>query len=50
MKSPPAAAPLLAHRSWLRRAGIAGSLFFLAKGLLWLTLPAALAWFGGSGG
>lgn len=32
---------------WLRRAGLAGSLFFLVKGLLWILVPAALAWFGG---
>jgi hypothetical protein len=32
---------------WLRRAGLAGSLFFLIKGLLWILVPAALAWFGG---
>lgn len=28
---------------WFRRAGLAGVLFFLAKGLLWLSLPALLA-------
>lgn len=31
--------------SWLRRLGLAGFLFFLIKGLLWLAIPAALmAW------
>jgi hypothetical protein len=25
--------------AWLRRLGFAGFLFFLAKGLLWLTVP-----------
>lgn len=28
---------------WLRRIGAAGFLFFLIKGLLWLTVPAAIA-------
>lgn len=27
---------------WLKRFGVAGFLFFLAKGLLWLALPALL--------
>ena len=25
--------------AWLRRAGIGGFVFFLAKGLLWLAVP-----------
>jgi hypothetical protein len=33
-KAPPA---------WLKRLGVGGFLFFLAKGLLWLTVPAMLA-------
>jgi hypothetical protein len=28
---------------WLKRAGVGGFLFFLIKGLLWLTVPALLA-------
>lgn len=41
--SPPAASQ--ARRLlWLRRLGFAGFLFFLAKGLLWLTLPLLLAY------
>ncbi len=28
---------------WLRRLGAAGFLFFLIKGLLWLTIPAGIA-------
>jgi hypothetical protein len=28
---------------WIRRIGAAGFLFFLIKGLLWLTVPAAIA-------
>ncbi|MFN7021108.1 MAG: hypothetical protein ACK4WH_07255 [Phycisphaerales bacterium] len=28
---------------WLRRIGAAGFMFFLIKGLLWLTVPAAVA-------
>lgn len=35
-----------AHGHWLRRAGLAGSLFFLVKGLLWILVPATLAWLG----
>lgn len=35
-----------ARYAWLRRAGVAGTLFFLAKGLLWILVPAAIAWFG----
>lgn len=34
---------------WLKRIGIAGFLFFLAKGLLWLSLPAFLVWMGTTG-
>jgi hypothetical protein len=31
--------------SWMRRLGLAGFLFFLVKGLLWLLVPAAwIAW------
>lgn len=29
---------------WLQRLGFAGFLFFLVKGLLWLAVPVALAW------
>ena len=32
--------------SWLRRLGVAGFLFFLIKGLLWLIVPALLVTFG----
>ncbi len=28
---------------WVRRVGAAGFMFFLIKGLLWLTVPAAIA-------
>ena len=31
---------------WLKRLGLAGFLFFLIKGLLWLSLPALLVLFG----
>jgi len=34
---------------WLKRLGLAGFLFFLAKGLLWLIVPAVLVWFGVTG-
>ncbi len=30
---------------WLKRFGAAGFLFFLIKGLLWLIVPALLAYF-----
>lgn len=46
--SAPAEAP--ARTPWLRRIGVAGFLFFLIKGLLWLTVPAAIAaWRGWAG-
>jgi hypothetical protein len=32
--------------SWLQRLGVAGFAFFLIKGLLWLTVPALLAYMG----
>ena len=31
---------------WVRRLGVAGFLFFLVKGLLWLTVPGLLVFFG----
>jgi hypothetical protein len=31
---------------WLKRIGLAGFLFFLIKGLLWLIVPALLVYFG----
>lgn len=34
---------------WVKRFGVAGFLFFLIKGLLWLIIPAALVYFGVSG-
>lgn len=30
---------------WLKRFGVAGFLFFLIKGLLWLIVPALIAYF-----
>lgn len=35
-----------ATAQWLKRAGVAGFAFFLAKGLLWLGIAAAAAWRG----
>jgi hypothetical protein len=32
-------------KHWIRRLGLAGFLFFLLKGLAWLALPAAVAYF-----
>jgi len=34
---------------WFRRAGLAGTVFFLIKGLLWIIVPVLLAWFGSGG-
>lgn len=31
---------------WLKRLGMVGFVFFLAKGLLWLLVPGLLAYFG----
>jgi hypothetical protein len=31
---------------WLKRLGVAGFVFFLLKGLLWLLVPGMLAYFG----
>jgi len=33
-------------RGWLQRLGVAGFLFFLIKGLLWLAVPGLLAYLG----
>jgi hypothetical protein len=33
-----------AHR-WTKRVGLAAFLFFLVKGLLWLIVPAVIAYF-----
>lgn len=30
---------------WIKRFGFAGFMFFLIKGLLWLIVPAAIAYF-----
>jgi len=35
------------YRKWLRRLGWAGFLFFLIKGILWLTVGAAILRFAG---
>ena len=32
--------------TWLKRLGVGGFLFFLIKGVLWLTVPALLAMMG----
>ena len=32
-------------KGWLKRLGLAGFLFFLIKGLLWLIIPALIAYF-----
>jgi hypothetical protein len=32
-------------KSWLKRFGVAGFVFFLVKGLLWLIVPAVIAYF-----
>ncbi|MFQ5937098.1 MAG: hypothetical protein ACE5LB_11905 [Acidiferrobacterales bacterium] len=33
-------------QAWLKRLGVAGFLFFLIKGLLWLTAVALVVFFG----
>jgi hypothetical protein len=32
-------------RTWVKRFGAAGFVFFLVKGLLWLLVPAVIAYF-----
>ena len=32
-------------KTWVKRFGAAGFVFFLVKGLLWLIIPAAIAYF-----
>jgi hypothetical protein len=32
-------------KTWVKRFGAAGFVFFLVKGLLWLILPAVIAYF-----
>ncbi len=32
-------------KKWIKRFGFAGFMFFLIKGLLWLIVPAAIAYF-----
>jgi hypothetical protein len=32
-------------RTWIKRLGAAGFVFFLVKGLLWLIVPALIAYF-----
>jgi hypothetical protein len=36
---PPRDAPATSKLRWLKRLGVAGVLFFLIKGLLWLAIP-----------
>lgn len=33
-------------RVWVKRAGMAGFVFFLAKGILWLIVSGVLLWMG----
>ncbi len=30
--------------AWVKRLGVAGFMFFFIKGLLWLVIPAVIAW------
>lgn len=32
-------------KNWLKKLGFWGFLFFLVKGMLWLIIPAAIAYF-----
>jgi hypothetical protein len=34
---------IVTRPEWVRKLGIAGFLFFLIKGLVWLSIPLALA-------
>lgn len=34
-------------RQWVQRLGVIGFVFFLVKGLLWLTVPALIAYWAG---
>lgn len=43
---PPAPRRLSSVGVWVKRFGVAGFLFFLVKGLLWLVVPALLVSFG----
>ena len=36
-------------KTWLKRLGVAGFAFFFIKGMLWLTIPAAIVVFRGCG-
>ncbi len=36
-------------KTWLKRFGVAGFAFFFIKGMLWLTIPAAIVVFRGCG-
>jgi hypothetical protein len=38
--------PARSGMRWLQRFGVAGFAFFLIKGLLWLAVPALLAYLG----
>jgi hypothetical protein len=49
MKTIHADTPAYARTGWLKRAGLAGTMFFFIKGMLWIIVPAVLAWFGSSG-
>ncbi len=37
---------LLSRCTWLKRIGLAGFLFFLIKGLMWLVIPGVLVYLG----
>jgi hypothetical protein len=39
-------APAADRPKWLKRLGAAAFLFFFVKGLLWLTVPVLILWFG----
>lgn len=44
-KDQEAAQPDSRMRRWIKRFGVAGFLFFFIKGLLWLIVPALIAYF-----
>jgi hypothetical protein len=46
MRAPGAEVTTRSTMRWLQRFGVAGFAFFLIKGLLWLAVPALLAYLG----
>ena len=45
VQSPNRKTKAMSLRSWIKKLGFWGVMFFLLKGLLWLTVPALIALF-----